>query len=120
MPDFIYDRKVYYNPLEFALHFIGGTWKMPILWRLNQATLRYGELKKTLPHISHKMLSSQLRELEKNELIIRKAYAAVPPKVEYRISAKGKRTIPVIKAISKYGNEMMAERGVSTHKKAKS
>lgn len=93
---------------------------MPILWRLNQATLRYGELKKTLPHISHKMLSSQLRELEKNELIIRKAYAAVPPKVEYRISAKGKRTIPVIKAISKYGNEMMAERGVSTHKKAKS
>jgi DNA-binding HxlR family transcriptional regulator len=91
MPDFTYNQKLYYNPVEFALHFIGGTWKMPILWRLNQVTMRYSELKKTLPHISHKMLSSQLRELETNELIIRKVYAVVPPKVEYSISAKGKK-----------------------------
>ena len=49
MPDFVYDHKVYYNPVEFALLFIGGTWKMPILWRLNQATMRYGELKKRCP-----------------------------------------------------------------------
>src|SRR5215213_515183 len=103
MPDFTYDQKLYYNPVEFALHFIGGTWKMPILWRLNKATMRYSELKKTLPHISHKMLSSQLRELEINELVIRKVYAVVPPKVEYSISAKGKKAIPVIQAIHDYG-----------------
>jgi len=119
MPDFIYDQKVYYNPLEFALHFIGGTWKMPILWRLNQGTMRYSELKKTLPHISHKMLSSQLRELEKNELIIRNAHPGVPPKVEYSISAKGKETIPVIQAISEYGYVKMKENGIETHEKAK-
>jgi DNA-binding HxlR family transcriptional regulator len=119
MPDFTYDQKLYYNPVEFALHFIGGTWKMPILWRLNHATMRYGELKKTLPHISHKMLSSQLRELEKNELIIRKVYPVVPPKVEYSISAKGKKAIPVIQAISEYGSAIMKEKGISLQEKGK-
>lgn len=116
MPDFVYDHKVYYNPVEFALLFIGGTWKMPILWRLNQATMRYGELKKALPHITHKMLSSQLRELEQHGLVARKVYAQVPPKVEYSITAKGKRTIPLITAIRKYGLEMMKEKGISTEK----
>ncbi|HRI40809.1 MAG TPA: helix-turn-helix domain-containing protein [Bacteroidia bacterium] len=116
MPDFVYDHKVYYNPVEFALLFIGGTWKMPILWRLNQATMRYGELKKALPHITHKMLSSQLRELEQHGLVARKVYAQVPPKVEYSITAKGKRTIPLITAIRKYGLEMMKEKGIDTSK----
>lgn len=111
MPDFTYDHKVYYNPVEFALHFIGGTWKMPILWRLNQQTMRYGELKKTLPHITHKMLSSQLRELEKHELITRKVYPVVPPKVEYTISKKGKKAIPIIEVIREYGFELMKEKG---------
>jgi len=112
MPDFIYDHKVYYNPVEFALHFIGGTWKMPILWRLNKATMRYGELKKALPHITHKMLSSQLKELEKHELVNRKAHAAVPPKVEYSITEKGKKVIPVIEVIRNYGLAMMKEKGL--------
>jgi DNA-binding HxlR family transcriptional regulator len=113
MPDFIYDHKVYYNPVEFALHFIGGTWKMPILWRLNKSTMRYGELKKTLPHITHKMLSSQLKELEKHELVSRKAYAAVPPKVEYSITIKGKKVIPVIEVIRDYGLTKMKENGLA-------
>lgn len=112
MPDFIYEHKVYYNPVEFALLFIGGTWKMPILWRLNQGTMRYSELKKTLPHITHKMLSSQLRELEKHELISRKVYAAVPPKVEYSITDKGKEVMPLITAIRDYGLAMMKEKGI--------
>ncbi|MFN8842409.1 MAG: winged helix-turn-helix transcriptional regulator, partial [Chryseotalea sp.] len=46
MPDFIYDKKIYYNPVEFAMDRIGGTWKMPILWRLRDKTLRYSDLKK--------------------------------------------------------------------------
>lgn len=118
MPDFIYDHKIYYNPVEFALHFIGGTWKMPILWRLNQNTMRYSELKKTLPHITHKMLSSQLRELEKHELITRKVHAAVPPKVEYSISAKGKKAIPLIVSIRDYGISLMKEKGIKTAEKS--
>lgn len=118
MPDFIYDHKVYYNPVEFALHFIGGTWKMPILWRLNQNTMRYSELKKSLPHITHKMLSSQLRDLEKHELITRKVYAAVPPKVEYSITKKGKKAVPLIVAIREYGLSLMKEKGIKTAEKS--
>ncbi len=112
MPDFIYEQKVYYNPVEFALNFIGGTWKMPILWRLNQNTMRYSELKKALPHITHKMLSSQLRELEKHELITREVFPVVPPKVEYTITKKGKEVIPVIEVIRNYGLKVMKEKGL--------
>ena len=65
---------------------------------------------KALPHITHKMLSSQLRELEQHGLVARKVFAQVPPKVEYSITAKGKRTIPLITAIRKYGLEMMKRR----------
>jgi DNA-binding HxlR family transcriptional regulator len=112
MPDFIYEHKVYYNPVEFAMHFIGGTWKMPILWRLNQRTMRYGEIRKALPHITDKMLSSQLKELERHELITRKVYAEVPPRVEYSITKKGKEVIPVIEAIRNYGLKKMKEKGL--------
>ncbi|MGV3596899.1 MAG: winged helix-turn-helix transcriptional regulator [Bacteroidota bacterium] len=112
MPDFVYDNKVFYNPVEFALHFIGGTYKMPILWRLNKETMRYGELKKTLPHISHKTLSVQLRDLETHGFIERKVFAVVPPKVEYSITEEGKKAIPVIETIRKYGKAIMKEKGI--------
>ena len=49
MPDFIYNNKVYYNPVEFAMDRIGGTWKMPILWRLQHRRFRFSELKKDIP-----------------------------------------------------------------------
>ena len=71
---------------------------------------------KSNPHVTHKMLSSQLRELEKHELIIRKAYPVVPPKVEYRISAKGKKAIPVIEVIRNYGLQLMKQKGLVSSK----
>ncbi len=112
MPDFIYDKKAYYNPVEFAMDRIGGTWKMPILWRLREKTLRYSDLKKDLPHITHKMLSTVLRDLEREGFVTRKVYAVVPPKVEYTITRRGLKAIPVIETIRKYGTELMKELGV--------
>jgi DNA-binding HxlR family transcriptional regulator len=112
MPDFIYDKKLYYNPVEFAMDRIGGTWKMPILWRLREKKMRYSELKKDLPHITHKMLSSVLRELEAEGFITRKVYPVVPPKVEYTITRRGERVIPVIEIIRNFGVELMREFGV--------
>ena len=109
MPDFIYKNKVYYNPVEFALDRIGGAWKIPILWRLKDRTMRYGELRKDIPHITDKMLTTQLRELEEDGLISRTVYAVVPPKVEYNITEKGQRVMPVVEAIRNLGLEMMAE-----------
>lgn len=109
MPEFIYNKKLYYNPVEFAMDRIGGTWKMPILWRLKDKILRYGELKKDIPRITHKMLTSQLRELEEEGFIHREVYPVVPPKVEYSITDRGKRAIKVVEVIRNYGLELMDE-----------
>lgn len=112
MPEFLYNNKLYYNPVEFAMDRIGGTWKMPILWRLKDRVMRYGELKKDIPRITHKMLTTQLRELEEEGFVTRKVYAVVPPKVEYAITKRGKRAIIVIEQIRNYGLELMKDFGV--------
>ncbi len=118
MPEFLYNNKLYYNPVEFAMDRIGGTWKMPILWRLKDRVMRYSELKKDIPHITHKMLTSQLRELESEGFIKRRVYPVVPPKVEYSITTRGKKAIVIIDTIRNYGLELMKEFGVKHSKMA--
>ena len=112
MPEFLHNNKLYYNPVEFALDKIGGTWKMPLLWRLRKKVMRYSELKRSIPQISDKMLTTQLRDLEANGFIHRKVYAVVPPKVEYSITERGLRVIPIIETIRNYGLELMGEEGI--------
>ena len=116
MPEFINNHKVYYHPVEFLMDRIGGTWKMPILWRLRNKTLRYSELKKVIPHITDNMLSSQLKQLEAFGFINRKAYPEVPPKVEYSITDKGLTTIPIIKSLLDYGLDLMEQEGIKHEK----
>ena len=113
MPEFFHEKKLYYNPVEFALDRIGGAWKMPVLWRLNGRVMRYGELKKDIPRVTHKMLTAQLRELEADGFVTRTVYAVVPPKVEYALTERGQRAIPVIEMIRNYGLELMIELGVT-------
>lgn len=113
MPEFIYQKKLYYNPVEFAMDRIGGTWKMPILWRLQHKVMRYGELKKDIPRITHKMLAESLKELEAEGFVNRTAFATVPPKVEYAITPRGLKAMEVIVVIRNYGLEMMQELGVN-------
>lgn len=112
MPDFIYNGKVYYNPVEFAMDRIGGAWKMPIIWRLRDRTMRYNELKRDIPHVSDKMLTVQLRELEADGFVERKVFAVVPPRTEYSLTDKGRRAVPVVERIREYGLELMREAGV--------
>ena len=119
MPEFLYKNKLYYNPVEFAMDRIGGTWKMPILWRLKDKVMRYGELKKDIKHITDKMLTSQLRELEEEGFVARKVYASVPPKVEYSITKRGQKAIVVVTAIRNYGLDLMKDFGVEQHKISK-
>lgn len=114
MPEFLYQQKLYYTPVEFVMDRIGGTWKMPILWRLQAGILRYGELKKSMPKITHKMLTLSLRELETDGFINRKVFAVVPPKVEYSLTPRGKRAITIISMLREYGFELMDEFGLST------
>lgn len=103
MPRFEFRGKHYNNPVELALDVIGGKWKMPILWRLKDRVWRYGELKRSMGKVTHKMLAQQLKELETAGLIRRKVYPTVPPKVEYSLTPQGRKVIPVIKKIRDWG-----------------
>ena len=105
MPEINFKGKKFNSPVELSLSIIGGKWKMLILWRLKEASMRYGELRKSLPKVTHKMLTQQLRELESDEIIIRKVYPEVPPKVEYSLTLLGKSVIPVIDLLNEWGEE---------------
>lgn len=93
--DFINETKEYCCPVCAAVNEIGGKWKPLILWALRKDTLRFG----TLSSITHRMLTKQLRELEKDELVHRKVYAEVPSKVEYSLTEKGKSVLPILEAL---------------------
>lgn len=83
---------------------IGGKWKMHILfWLWRKDVLRYNELKRALDGVTHKMLSTQLKELEQDNLIIRTEYPQIPPKVEYSLSQRGKSLMPVLHEICHWG-----------------
>lgn len=92
-------NKLYYNSVEFVMDRIGGTWKMPILWRLKDKVKRYSELKKEISHITHKMLTTELQELEEVGFVNRKVFAVVPPRVGYSLTKRGKRSIEVVNYI---------------------
>lgn len=97
-------------PVTFTLKLIGGRWKPLILWQLSTGTKRYNELKKALPKISEKMLIEKLKELESDNLVIRKAKPVVPPYVDYQLSELGNSLTPILKAMAKWGlNEMGKE-----------
>lgn len=94
------------RPFTYTMSLIDGKWKMHILfWLWKMEILRYGELKKAMEGITHKMLSMQLKELEKERLILRHEYPQIPPKVEYRLSERGQSLMPVLHSICKWGGE---------------
>lgn len=98
----------YICPIEKTLDLIGGKWKPIILWELvKQDILRYGELKRRTPGITDKMLSQQLKSLEKDELIIRREYDEIPLRVEYSLTEKGKTLIPLLKEMCSWGNSLI-------------
>jgi DNA-binding HxlR family transcriptional regulator len=116
MPDLFIDKNRFYNPVDYILGLIGGTWKSPVLWRLKNKSLRYSELEKDIPHISQKMLTRTLKELEADGIVTKKAYAEVPPRVIYSLSEKGKRLIPLIEALRTTGIELLKEEGIDYEK----
>jgi DNA-binding HxlR family transcriptional regulator len=105
MPEFSFKGKKFNNPVELSLGIIGGKWKIPIIWRLKDGSMRYGELRRSLSKVTHKMLTQQLRELEQDEIIIRKVYPEVPPKVEYSLTLLGESVIPVIDLLREWGEQ---------------
>jgi DNA-binding HxlR family transcriptional regulator len=83
-------------PVEGVLNLIDGKWKGVILYHLMSGTLRFNEIRRKLINVTQRMLTNQLRELEADGLIIRKVYAEVPPKVEYRLTGWGHALCPAL------------------------
>jgi DNA-binding HxlR family transcriptional regulator len=104
----MYERKVIPN-LNCGLDLIGevlyGKWKIRLLWFIDQGHQRPSELQRKIPDASRRVLNMQLNELEKHELITRKIYPVVPPKVEYSLTEFGKTVIPVITALGQWGDK---------------
>jgi DNA-binding HxlR family transcriptional regulator len=98
-------RRVWKCPAEVTLDVIGGRWKIPILYHLCQGVKRFSELQRAIKGVTHKMLTQQLRELERDGIVQRTVYAQVPPKVEYRLTPHGQTLKVVVDAMCKWGVE---------------
>lgn len=90
-------------PVVQTLEIFGGKWKPVILWEMERGSFRFGELRRAIPEITQKMLTQQLRELEKDGVIWRKVYAEVPPHVEYGVTEYGKTLRPILDEMARWG-----------------
>ena len=96
-------------PVETTLMLIGDKWKILILRDLLTSTKRFGELKKSIGHVSQKVLTAQLRDMEANGLVHRKVYAEVPPRVEYSLTELGQSLKPITDAMGAWGEKYQAK-----------
>ncbi len=96
-------------PVETTLTLIGDKWKVLILRDLLPGTKRFGELKKSIGNVSQKVLTAQLRDMEKSGLINRKVYPEVPPHVEYSLTELGRSLQPILDALRDWGEEYKAK-----------
>ena len=96
--------------VDYGFKRIGGKYKGRILWVLRDEILRYGELKRAIIGVTPKMLTQSLKELETDELVFRKVYLEVPPKVEYSLTATGKELIPFIEQLRSWAKSQMKQK----------
>ncbi len=92
-------------PVTLTTAIIGGRWKPLIIFMISEGVNRFGKMQRTLPSISKKMLTQELRNLEEHGIIHRKVYAEVPPRVEYSLTAWGEAALPILKAMAAWGNQ---------------
>lgn len=103
----LYENDIDDCPLTFALNIIGGKWRLPIIWNLSkEGVLRYNELKRHITGITDMMLTQCLKDLEAHNIVVRKQYMVVPPKVEYSLTEQGQALIPSLKSLANWGKSM--------------
>lgn len=100
-------------PLTECLALIGGAWTPNILWHLIGGPRRFGELKRDIPGVSPKMLTSRLRALEANGVILREVKRTSPPSVEYALTEFGAELVPAIEAIVRVGHRLKQRAGTA-------
>ena len=94
-------------PVTHCLSMIGGKWKPVILFCIANGVDRFGTMQRAVPGITKQMLTKQLRELEADDIISRKVYAEVPPRVDYSMTDKGLSVLPVIEAMKTWGQTQL-------------
>ena len=92
-------------PYVTSQRVLTGKWSMLILHHLSDGAVRFNELQRILPQMTHTTLSRQLKSLEEDGLILRKEYSQIPPKVEYSLSPIGEKFKPVLESLEAWGNE---------------
>ncbi|ASW72955.1 transcriptional regulator [Chryseobacterium piperi] len=92
-------------PEVYASNIIGGQWSLAICCSLVRGKMRFGEIKKDLPTITERMLTLQLRKLEALQVVTRKVFAEVPPRVEYELTPIGYELAPIIKELENWGKK---------------
>ena len=97
-------------PVETTLTLIGDKWKVLILRDLMPGTKRFGELKKSIGGVSQKVLTAQLRAMEKSGLVTRTVYPEVPPRVEYSLTEPGRSLKPILDAMQSWGEGYKEEK----------
>jgi len=100
-------EKEYTCTVEVTLGVIGGKWKAVILWHLTHKTLRFSQLQRRLSGVTQKMLTQQLRELERDGMIHREVYAEVPPRVEYSLTQEGRTLTPLLTLMCEWGKAFL-------------
>lgn len=90
-------------PIRTTLELIGGKWKLLIVYQIADKSIRLSELKRQIPDISEKMLIQELKKLVDSNLVARHNFGEVPPKVNYTLTSNGKKIIPLIDEIGKFG-----------------
>ena len=103
--------QVYHCALDVTMELVGGKWKTIVLWYLRKDKKRFSELRRSIPGITEKMLSLQLRQLEKDGFVSRKVHAEVPPRVEYSLTPHGRTLLPLLEEIAKWGRMMGKKNG---------
>lgn len=117
-PTYILHGEEFNCPIEVTIGVVGGKWKMLILWHLKDSVKRFNELKKLIPGSTQKMLTSQLRELERHGVVARKIYPQIPPKVEYSLTEHGRSLRPFIEMACTWGKAHVAHTRRREAKKA--
>lgn len=103
--------QVYHCALDVTMELVGGKWKTIVLWYLRKDKKRFSELRRSISGITEKMLSLQLRQLEKDGFVSRKVHAEVPPRVEYSLTPHGRTLLPLLEEIAKWGRMMGKKNG---------
>ena len=92
-------------PITFTIDVLDGKWKPLILYHLLQGTKRFGALQRALPHVTRRMLTQHLRELERDGIVHRQVYPQVPPMVEYSLTTLGRSLEPVLLLMLDWGQQ---------------